>query len=317
MNHLEASFSGKNDFWRYLIMLIIVLLASNTIGAIPLFISIWTRSAEHPGMIEALSDNPNDLSLIGLDPNVGLLMLIFPFIAGLAAFVLFLKPLNEKTLNIIINGTNNFRWNRFLISAFIWTFISGIYLLVSLKLDPSNFSLNNLTSTLIPLLIISIFLIPFQTTFEEVIYRGYLMQGFTVAAKNRWMPLLLTAILFALSHGPNPEVSEYGFWTMMPQYILFGLIFGIITILDDGIEAAMGAHAANNAFLCIMVTNKASALQTPALFKQQNVYPWTELATMLIMGILIILILKYIFKWGSLSVLFSKVEAKNFRAQIP
>ena len=52
----------------------------------------------------------------------------------------------------------------------------------------------------------------------------------------------------------------------MPQYIVFGLIFGIITILDDGIEAAMGAHAANNIFLCIMVTNESSALQTPALY---------------------------------------------------
>ena len=127
----------------------------------------------------------------------------------------------------------------------------------------------------------------------------------------------MTSILFALIHGPNPEVKEYGFWTMMPQYVLFGFIFGIITILDDGIEAAMGAHAAHNAFLCIMVTNKASALQTPALFEQHNVYPWTELITMLIMGILIISILKYLFKWGSFSILYSKVEAKNPGIQMP
>jgi hypothetical protein len=33
------------------------------------------------------------------------------------------------------------------------------------------------------------------------------------------------------------------------------MIFGVITMLDDGIEAAMGAHTANNIFLCIMVTN--------------------------------------------------------------
>ncbi len=74
----------------------------------------------------------------------------------------------------------------------------------------------------------------------------------------------------------NPEVKEYGFLTMMPQYILFGLIFGVITILDDGIEAAMGAHTVNNVFICIMVTNKSSALQTPALYEQKNVFPWTE-----------------------------------------
>ena len=66
---------------------------------------------------------------------------------------------------------------------------------------------------------------------------------------------------------------------MMPQYVLFGLIFGIITVLDDGIEAAIGAHAANNIFLCIMVTNDSSALQTPAVYEQHNIYPWTELAS--------------------------------------
>ena len=88
----------------------------------------------------------------------------------------------------------------------------------------------------------------------------------------------MTSILFGLMHALNPEVKEFGFFTMMPQYILFGLIFGIITILDDGIEAAMGAHAANNIFLSIMVTNSSSALQTPALYEQQNIYPWTEFA---------------------------------------
>jgi membrane protease YdiL (CAAX protease family) len=275
------------------------------------------RSAANPGIIEALANNPNDLSPLGLDPNLNLLMLIFPFIAGLAAFILFVKPLNERTLNIIINGTSSFRWNRFFISALVWIVISAVYLFANLKLDPSNFSLNDISGTFIPLIIISIFLIPFQTTFEEVIFRGYLMQGFAVLAKNRWIPLFITAILFALIHGPNPEVKEYGFWTMMPQYVLYGLIFGIIAILDDGIEAAMGAHAANNAFLCIMVTSKASALQTPALFEQHNVYPWSELATTLIMGVLIILIMKYLFKWGSFSILFGKVEAKNIRIQVP
>ena len=99
------------------------------------------------------------------------------------------------------------------------------------------------------------------------------MQGFTAVMKNRWFPLVMTSLMFALMHSFNPEVKEFGFFTMMPQYIVFGLIFGVITILDDGIEAAMGAHAANNIFLCIMVTNKSSALQTPALYVQQQYYP--------------------------------------------
>jgi hypothetical protein len=97
---------------------------------------------------------------------------------------------------------------------------------------------------------------------------------------------------------------------MMPQYVVFGLIFGIVTILDDGIEAAIGAHTANNIFLCVIVTHKSSALQTPAVYEQHNVYPFTELAVLLVSGILFVVIMKIIFKWKRFALLFSKVEAE-------
>jgi hypothetical protein len=109
-------------------------------------------------------------------------------------------------------------------------------------------------------------------------------------------------------HAFNPEVKEFGFFTMMPQYIVFGLIFGIITILDDGIEAAMGAHTANNIFLCIFVTNNSSALQTSALYEQVNIHPWTEFASLVLSGIVFIFLLKMIFRWGSFSLLLGKVK---------
>jgi hypothetical protein len=118
-------------------------------------------------------------------------------------------------------------------------------------------------------------------------------------------------------HAFNPEVEEFGFFTMMAQYILFGLIFGIVTILDDGIEAAIGAHAANNIFLCIFVTHESSALQTPALYEQQILYPFTEFASLLITGIIFLVILKMIFKWGSYSLVLSSVKPKPEPDQSP
>src|SRR5665811_853521 len=134
------------------------------------------------------------------------------------------------------------------------------------------------------------------------------MQGFATLLRNRWFPLIMTSVFFGLMHAFNPEVKEYGFLTMIPQYVLFGLIFGIITILDDGIEAAMGAHSANNIFLCIMVTSESSALQTPALYQQYTIHPWKELFAFVVLGILFILIMKMIFKWDNFSVLFGKIK---------
>ncbi len=288
-------------------MIVAIIVASNTIGAVPLLISMAIKSVSNPEIFSQLSANPNDYSVLGLDQNVLLIMMLFPFVAGLTAFIFLVKPLNNRTMKMTINGTSKIRWNHFFIAGGVWLAFSALYLFFYMKFDPANFELNNKTISLLTLSLISVFLIPFQAAFEEVLFRGYLMQGLSALIRYRWFPLIMTSILFALMHGLNPEVKEFGFLTMMPQYMVFGLIFGTITILDDGIEAAMGAHAANNIFLCIMVTNNASALQTPALYEQVSIAPWTEFAGLLFTGVIFILILRYLFKWEGFSPLWGKI----------
>jgi len=317
MNHLESSFSGKNNIWRYVIMLILLLAASNTVGALPLIVAIAVKAGSDPAVLSGLASNPNDIGVLGLDPNLGLLLMLFPFFAALVVFIFCIRPLNHRTFKMTINGTGSIRWKRFFISGFIWLVLSSVYLFIYLRADPSNFRLNNTSLTLIGLIIVSFVFIPFQATFEEVVFRGYLMQGFTVLSGNRWVPLIITSLFFGVMHSFNPEVKEFGFLIMMPQYVLFGLIFGIITLLDDGIEASMGAHAANNIFLCIMVTNKASALETAAVYEQINVFPWMEFFALLISGILFIFLLKKVFGWKDFSVLTTKVTRSGQEYQIP
>jgi len=284
-------------------MITAVFLVSNTIGSLPLLIGLVIKSVSNPKVLSLFAANPNDYSITGFSLNTLLVLMLFPFIAALTALIFLIKPLHSRTIKMVINGTSRIRWNRFFISFMVWLGLSALYLIFYLKVSPRNFSVNNTGLSIIMLAVISFTLIPFQAGFEEILFRGYLMQGFTAILRYRWFPLIMTSVLFGLMHALNPEVREYGFLTMMPQYILFGLIFGTITILDDGIEASMGAHAANNIFLCIMVTNKSSALQTAALYEQQNIYPWIELAALLATGIIFILILKMIFRWKDLSVL--------------
>jgi membrane protease YdiL (CAAX protease family) len=308
MNHLESAFKGQNSFWRYVVMVASVFIVSNTIGALPIIIAMTIKSASDPGLIAQIAANPTDFSVLGLSTNTGFLLMMFPFIAGLAAFVLLIKPLNNRSLKMTINGTEKIRWDRFFISALVWLVLSALYLFFYLKLDPSNFKLNNQTISLLALSLLSVAFIPFQAAFEEVLFRGYLMQGFAVLLRNRWFPILMTSILFGLMHSLNPEVKAFGFLTMIPQYIVFGLIFGIVTVLDDGIEATMGAHTANNVFLCIMVTSRSSALQTPALYEQSSIHPWTEFGALVLTGIVFIIILKIIFKWENMGILFGKIR---------
>ena len=101
--------------------------------------------------------------------------------------------------------------------------------------------------------------------------------GFCCSCQEQMVPIDNDIFIIRLLHALNPEEKSFGFFTMMPQYILFGLLFGMTTILDDGIEIALGAHTANNVFNSIMVTSSSSVLQTPALYVQQKIYPWVDL----------------------------------------
>lgn len=110
-------------------------------------------------------------------------------------------------------------------------------------------------------------MIPIQTSVEELIFRGYLMQGFGLLAKNRWFPLLMTSLIFGLLHLGNPEVAKMGYITMV-YYISTGLFLGILVLMDDGLELSLGFHAANNLFTALLVTSDWTAFQTYSILKE-------------------------------------------------
>ena len=54
---------------------------------------------------------------------------------------------------------------------------------------------------------------------------------------------------------------------MLVYYIGTGLLLGIMTLMDEGMELALGFHAANNLIGCLLVTTDWSALQTHSILK--------------------------------------------------
>ncbi|MFO7574575.1 MAG: CPBP family intramembrane glutamic endopeptidase [Bacteroidales bacterium] len=298
MNHLQASFQGKNQFWRYLVMIVALILAANTIGALPMLFFYFKAMLTNPSVSAEIAKNPADLTVLGVGPVTALVLMLVPFLAVFFAYALLIKPLNERSFLQTISGAGSFRWGRCISGTFFWALISAFYLVFFIGLEPDNFRLNNTGSSLIPLILVTMALIPFQAGSEEIIMRGYLFQGFYRLLPRKWFPLIMTSVVFGLLHAFNPEVKDFGFMTMMPHYILFGLVFGITTILDDGAEIAIGAHTANNIFLSIMLTHKSSALQTPAVYEQINVYPWIEFTGLLVMSILFLAVLGRKYRWN-------------------
>jgi len=115
-------------------------------------------------------------------------------------------------------------------------------------------------------------------------------------------------VIFGGLHYFNPEVKAFGAAVMMPQYIWFGLFFGICAIMDDGLELAWGAHAINNIFLSVFFTQESSALQTPALFNITDYNPLIDFAGLVVMSLLFIFIAKKSFGWPHWNYLLAKVQ---------
>lgn len=306
---MTAPFSGKNAFWRYFLGGVAPFLVSNIIGAIPLGIVIISQTIGGSPLPQ--KGGMPDFELMGIDLNIGLALMLFPFILAFFTMVWLIRPLHNRSFGTVVNGGRKVRWGRMMFSAFVWIAMSALWLLYSVRSDPGNFTLSNTTGTLLILAALSVFLIPFQAAFEEVLFRGYLMQGFAVLARNRWVPIVATSVLFGLMHSLNPEVQEYGFLTMIPQYVFFGLVFAVLTMLDDGIELAIGAHAANNAFLSVFLTHKDSALQTPAMYEQMEIYPWKDFAGLVIMSVVFVAIMAIVYRWKDIRRLYAGITVSD------
>ena len=115
------------------------------------------------------------------------------------------------------------------------------------------------------LCLVALLFIPLQTSLEELLFRGYYMQGLALWFKNRWAPLLIMSLVFGLLHYANPEVDKIGN-SILFLYIGTGLFFGIVTLMDEGTELAMGMHAINNIVAALFVTTDWTVLRTDALY---------------------------------------------------
>jgi hypothetical protein len=133
------------------------------------------------------------------------------------------------------------------------------------------------------------------------VFRGYLMQGFGMLAKNRWFPLLMTSLIFGGLHIANPEVGQLGY-VVMVYYIGTGLFLGIMTLMDDGTELALGFHAANNLFTAMLVTADWTAFQTHSILKdvsEPNLEFLDVVFPVFIMFPIILFIFSKVYKWNN------------------
>lgn len=257
---IEQGIKPENKFWKYLVGSVVIIAAS-FIGQLPLLIAIAMKAMSSGEPMPAT----NDEVLGYLELNLNLFLILFSFLVALLAIILVVKNIHKQKIKEIVTSRPKVDYRRVMVSFGIWMLFSAITTVIGYYTEPESFILQFDLWKFIPLFFIAILMVPIQTSVEELVFRGYLMQGFGNLALNKWFPLLMTSIIFGGLHLANPEVTKMGNLIMI-YYIGTGLFLGILTLMDEGAELALGFHAANNLGGVLLVTAEWTAFKTYSVF---------------------------------------------------
>ena len=294
MSFIDKAKDGNNSFSSYLLGIVLII-SVYLLGSYFLILDLqWNFGIES---FDGISQN-EIVRILG--NNRFLAWLIVPFLFVALFLVIHTKFVHKRTVLSIFSGRENFDWKRVLFSFSLLFSVLSLFLFIQyLSSDSLIFQFD--LQKFIPLFFIAIFLLPIQTSCEELLFRSYILQGIKLRTKKNSIAVLISGIMFGAIHIGNPEIAKIGYHIIV-YYMLVGVFLALISLFDNGIELALGYHAANNVFAALMITNNWQAFQTDAVF-MDNADPGMGLDT--IFGILFILPLVFFifykkYKWHSL-----------------
>ena len=293
--YISNAFKYLHDWWRYVVGAIIIFLASQ-LGAIPLMGLALLKLLSEGKSIDSLQD-PNVLMTV-LDSNLTLFLMLLSFAVGLGVLYLMVRYFHKQPFLSITTARRKMDWGRFFFGFGLIAITTVVFTCIDYMNNPDDYVVQFKLVPFLILVVIAIAMIPLQTSFEEYLFRGYLMQGIGVVAKNRWMPLFLTSIIFGGLHFFNPEVEKMGS-IIMVYYIGTGFFLGIMTLMDEGLELALGFHAGNNLIAALLVTADWTVFQTNSILKDvsEPTAGADILAPVLVLYPIFLLLMAWRYKW--------------------
>ena len=272
--YINQAYKGDNTWWRVLITTLL------TTGIfIANFIMFFLMSKEQ---MDEVYKKMGDIHGIK-----SLIINLSPFIFLLALLFFLVRFLHKRSILSLTTSRSRVDYKRIFFSFGLIVFLTIVGFAVSYSFDNSQIIWNFNPLRFTVLFIISIAMFPFQIGFEEYLFRGFLMQQIGIAVKNRWFPLLFTSVVFGIFHSANPEVYKMGFG-VMAFYIGTGFLLGIMTLMDESLELALGFHLGNNLMAALLITSDFSAIQTDAIFKYSGIENSNDILNEMIVSILIV-----------------------------
>lgn len=302
--------TGLNDWWRY-VLVFALMIFGYTIGQIPMTMLLKYAINNNQSIGTAELDRfyeTYDWTIMDISSNLGFATMITVFLFATIGLWVGLLIIQEKPFQSIVTAFDKVDWRRYFFAWGLWFALGCLVELFYYLLMPDNYVFEVNWSSWLILFFIAFFYLPVQSSLEEFVFRGHLLQGFGLLGGKKIYPVLITAVLFALPHSFNPEIAKFGYFTMATYYIIAGIFLGIIVVMDDRLELALGVHAATNFFGSTILGYEGSVLQTDTLFTQLVVHPWLMTLTIIVAGIGFLLACSRWYGWDSFRKLLDDIE---------
>lgn len=298
---LENASVGKNKWWRYVLTVIVSFVGGNLVAglAMALVLVVYSVFLASGGV----TDISNIIMEIISSPFTLVALLGVSYTISFFFFYICLRFIHHKPLLKVINTVSSMRWKLLFKGLILWFLILGIFSLPDLIFNQGSYQITFNPSTFTLLLVLCLLTFPIQASFEEVLFRGYLMQGFSLFSKRLsgifklnwlskpWVPLLITSIIFGCVHFWN-GTSLYVDLSIVCSTFIIGLMLGIITLGENGIETAMGIHIANNLYVSLLYNSTDSGLPgLPSVVTAEASDPFAGLPILALAALLVIVIL--------------------------
>ncbi|MCG2461281.1 CPBP family intramembrane metalloprotease [Flavobacteriaceae bacterium F89] len=285
--YIEQGYKGNLGMWKYLIL---------PLGLLAVGIFNYISTQLSPVSVDVMMQ---DL-IQKLGSSTVLVILLAPLAFGLFVVWGWVKLIHGQSITSLTTSRKKVDWQRIFFAFFLWGLLTIAIIGIDIALSPESYLFNFRPIPFVILLIIGVLLIPLQTSFEEYMFRGYMMQGIGLAVKNRWVPLLVTSVFFGAMHLGNPEVGKLGYGIMV-YYIGTGLFLGILTLMDEGLELALGFHAANNLIGALLVTADWTAFQTDSIYRDvsQPELGWDVFVPVLVIYPILLFVFSKKYGWNN------------------
>jgi len=218
------------------------------VGSIPMGLLVRRVATDHD---KSTYYDPELFSFHGIDPVLGFLVMMLASIPLLLGIYLVVRFIHKRTLRSLITPRSTIDWKQYLWGGSVMLLILSLFTLTDGLFFSRSYQFVFEWKAFFPFILLALVLIPIQASTEELLFRGYLMQGIRRFVKARWVVVGLSSILFMLPHLFNPEVGSSPV-IAIAAYTLIGVFLAVITLKNNSLELAMGAHTGVNLFNCFV-----------------------------------------------------------------